>query len=280
MMWSVPPPPSSTLERHCLVCEQHVNNVRFAPPSLHLSLSSLSPPSPLFSIPQTFSWKDLAFPLLSEALDRNFLWAVKKDGSLLKGRPEGSLGPDFDYLARSFEAQKVALRIWMFHATVMSVVIRPAGVPLAAIARRHDLLYVVLVARVPWSAKVEGGGGGREVASPPPPVVGPIALVHSLCTCVTRAHVGNGVLQNGHRHNAMPCSVCTTAGAAIPPARAPPKLWVLLHVPTIHCCAAGMAWHPWRSSSGSSRRWRGSWRWTRGQSSSSTWASPAPPRTH
>lgn len=98
---------------------------------------------PLLALSRRHDWSDVLPVILSEAMDRQVLWACKADRSLITRYsvdPERG-GVDRKLMEGVFQTSRVSFRLYMFHAAFLSLVARPQGQPLGEVMYRLDCLY-------------------------------------------------------------------------------------------------------------------------------------------
>lgn len=93
---------------------------------------------PLLSV-STLPWKKVLPLVLSEMLDRNFIWVAKKYQGLSSVQQHNPTTPDFDRLTKTFDASSVSLRLLMFHVQFLKRFRRISD--LDAIAFDYDRYY-------------------------------------------------------------------------------------------------------------------------------------------
>jgi stress response protein SCP2 len=76
----------------------------------------------LLSVSDTVGWRHIGFLYLKESFDRSVLWACSKDPSLAKVDPG-----DETRLDRYLEVQKVSMRLTLFHAVFLNMLVQGGG---------------------------------------------------------------------------------------------------------------------------------------------------------
>lgn len=84
-------------------------------------------------------WRKVIPIVLSEMLDRNFIWVAKKYPNLANGLNNKNKKADMDRIAKTFEASTVSLRLFMFHVQFLRRFRRVSS--LDAIAFDYDRYY-------------------------------------------------------------------------------------------------------------------------------------------
>ena len=90
------------------------------------------------------TWEKVLPAMLTESFNRSILWMCSRDATLasrLKRRPMAGGDADMELLASVMQVHKVSLRLWMFHASFLALVARPASVSSAQVAYEYDCMY-------------------------------------------------------------------------------------------------------------------------------------------
>jgi len=76
----------------------------------------------LLSVSDTYSWSSIAMAYIKESFDRSVLWACSRDPSLAT-----VIHGDESRLDKYFAVQKVAMRLTLFHAVFLTLLVRGGG---------------------------------------------------------------------------------------------------------------------------------------------------------
>jgi len=76
----------------------------------------------MLSVSDTYSWKQISLCYLRESFDRSVLWACSKDPSLATVNPG-----DESRLSKYLETQRVSLRLTLFHAVFLNLLVQGGG---------------------------------------------------------------------------------------------------------------------------------------------------------
>jgi stress response protein SCP2 len=108
----------------------------------------------LLSVSDTYGWDQLAMAYLKECFDRSVLWACTKDPSLATVTPG-----DVTRLEKYLETQRVSLRLTLFHAVFLRMLVHGGGSveKLERCIDRYDTFHVrpTLCLRREWQQVVQ-----------------------------------------------------------------------------------------------------------------------------
>jgi len=98
---------------------------------------------PYLAVTDQYSWEDIREAFLLECFDRNVKWIIEKFPNLKKVHDTPSVGVIRTRITKTFEANKVSMRLLMFHVYFLRHVAKPEGQTVHHIKVMYDTMYGV-----------------------------------------------------------------------------------------------------------------------------------------